>query len=143
VIPQPQQFSPHYWVTNVVSTTKYGDGSIANPDGLAHSYNDGNFVQLYGGNPDDGYEIVGAMNGDAHGHIYLWGYSAAGYYTHLYVYVAYNSGGPWYQPTIGVQTVNYNDGIHWIDLLRVLRQQFQVHKNQSHRRQRHERELIH
>jgi len=28
------------------------------------------------------------MNADAHGHIELYGYSAPGYYSHLYVYVS-------------------------------------------------------
>jgi hypothetical protein len=112
VIPQPQQFSPHYWVASVVSTTTYAYGQIHNPTGLNHSYNDGSYVQLYGGNYGDGAGIVGAMSGDAHGHIYLYGYSAAGYYTHMYVYVSYNNYNDWTEITR--QTV-YPSSAGWID----------------------------
>ncbi len=113
VIPQPQQ-SPHYWVSSIASTTPYGYGAINDPENMKHSYNDGSFTQLYGGNPGDGAEIVGTLNRASHGHIYLWGYSYSGYYTHLYSSVS-NNGYTWYDTTIPVQTVDYRSGTYWID----------------------------
>lgn len=70
VIPSPQQ-SQYYWVSSITSTTTYGYGAVNDPNNMIHSYNDGSFTQLYGGNYGDGAEIVGAMNRDAHGHIYF------------------------------------------------------------------------
>jgi hypothetical protein len=52
------------------------------------------------------------MNDVAHGHIYLYGYSASGYYTHLYVYVSYNNNYDWTRTS--VQTV-YPSSAAWID----------------------------
>jgi hypothetical protein len=113
VIPQPQQ-PPHYWVSSIYSTTTYAYGIVNDPENMKHSYNDGSFTQLYGGNYGDGAEIVGSMNRPAHGHIYLWGHSYSGYYTHLYVSVS-NNGINWYDTTIPVQTVDYRSGTYWID----------------------------
>jgi hypothetical protein len=51
------------------------------------------------------------MNREAHGHIYLYGYSYTGYYTHLYVYVSYYHDSGWIH--VSNQTVNPGSA-HWI-----------------------------
>ena len=108
---------PQYnWVSGVVlPPITWEDGFVSNPDGLVGIANDESFVLIYGGNYGDGGAVIGVMSGDSTGHILLYGYSDTGYYTHLYVFVSYNNYYDWYQPTIGVQTVDYADGQHWID----------------------------
>lgn len=103
-----------YYVSSYVSTTAYGYGAVNNPNGLVGNHNNGDYVQLWGGNYGDGGSIVGWMDKTASGHIYLYGYSGSGYYTHLYTFVSYNNNNDWTQTS--VQTV-YGDGSgpHWID----------------------------
>ena len=76
------------------------------------SSNDGSYVQLWGGNYGDGGQIVGWMNQEAHGHIYLYGHSGSGYYTHLYTFVSYNNNNDWTQTS--VQTITGTND-RWID----------------------------
>jgi hypothetical protein len=90
-------------VSSIASHSTYGYGSVNNPNGLIGNSNDGSYVQIYGGNGGDGGNIVGVMNGQATGTIYIYGYSASGYYTHLYVYVSTNDN-TWTRTS--VQTVN-------------------------------------
>jgi hypothetical protein len=52
------------------------------------------------------------MNQAAHGHIYIYGHSGSGYYTHLYTYVSYNNNNDWTQTS--VQTVSGTND-RWID----------------------------
>jgi len=111
VIPQQQQ-SQNYWVSKINATYSSRAGFVSNPDGLKHSYNDGSFVQIYGANPGDGGNIDGEMNAVSNGHIYLWGYSAAGYSSHLYVFVSYYHDSGWVQAS--VQSVDPSEP-HWID----------------------------
>jgi hypothetical protein len=79
---------------------------------LIGSSNDGSYVQLWGGNPGDGGQIVGWMSQTANGHIYLYGHSGPGYYTHLYTFVSYNNNYDWTQTS--VQTVSGTND-RWID----------------------------
>jgi hypothetical protein len=101
-----------YWIVQNVSDTPYAYGTVQNPAYLVGDSNDGNYAHIYGGNLDDGGNIIGATNSEAHGHIYLYGYSDTGYYTHLYVFVSYYNNYDWYQ--VSVQTV-YPGAPHWID----------------------------
>jgi hypothetical protein len=99
-------------VSSYVSHWIYGHGAVYNPTGIVGSSNDGNYAVIAGPNFGDGGNIVGWMNAEAHGHIYLYGYSAPGYYTHLYVFVSYNNNNDWSQTS--VQTV-YPGSAQWID----------------------------
>jgi hypothetical protein len=103
---------PSYYVSSIVAYTPYGYGVVNNPYGLIGSSNDGSYAQIYGGNLNDGGNIVGFMNAPAHGNIELYGYSAPGYYTHLYVYVSYNNNNDWVLTR--VQTV-YPGSAAWIN----------------------------
>jgi hypothetical protein len=112
-IGQPGPPPDSYYVSSITHTQAYGYGAVNNPNGLIGSSNDGSYVQLWGGNPNDGGQIVGSMNQEAHGHVYLYGHSGNGYYTHLYVWVSYNNNGDWGNP-ISVQTVSGTND-RWID----------------------------
>ena len=101
-----------YYVSSITHTQAYGYGAVNNQNGLTGNSNDGSYVQLWGGNYNDGGQIVGWMNQEAHGHIYLYGHSGDGYYTHLYVYVSYNNNNDWTQTS--VQTVSGTND-RWID----------------------------
>jgi len=95
-----------YYVSNVYDWTVHGYGAVNNRQGLLGSVPDGSYVQLYGGNRNDGGQIIGYMNAVAHGDIWVYGYSGTGYYTHFYVYVS-NDYVNW--QLVKVQTV-YGDG---------------------------------
>jgi hypothetical protein len=69
-------------------------------------------VRIYGGNAGDGGSIVGEMNSVSNGDIYLWGYSASGYYTYLHVYVSYYPDSGWVETS--AQQVDPG-AAHWID----------------------------
>jgi len=112
-IGQPGPPPNPYYVSSITHTQAYGSGAVNNPNGLIGSSNDGSYVQLWGGNPNDGGQIVGWMSQTAHGHVYLYGHSGPGYYTHLYVWVSYNNNGDWGNP-ISVQTVSGTND-RWID----------------------------
>ena len=99
-------------MSSIAQYTTWANGVVNNPTALTGDSNDGNYAQIYGGNYNDGGNIVGWMNAEAHGHIYLYGYSFSGYYTHLYVYVSYNNYNDWTQTS--VQTV-YPSSAGWID----------------------------
>jgi hypothetical protein len=99
-------------VSSITDYSWYGSSAgVANPNNLIGSSNDGQYAEIYAGNYHDEAMIVGAMNAVAHGHVELYGYSASGYYSHLYVYVSYDYSN-WYQVTS--QTVNPGSA-HWID----------------------------
>jgi hypothetical protein len=106
--PPPQT----YYVSSIAQYSTWAYGQVHNPDSLIGNSNDGNYAQIYGGNLNDGGNIVGWMNDVAHGHVYLYGYSAPGYYTHMYVYVSYNNNNDWTEITR--QTV-YPSSAGWID----------------------------
>ena len=86
-----------YWVSSITQTWTYGSGAVNNAWGLTGSSNDGSYVQLWGGNYNDGGQIVGWMDQTAHGHIYLYGHSGNGYYSHIYTFVSYNNNNDWTQ----------------------------------------------
>ena len=100
-------------MSSIAQYSTWANGAVNNPSNLIGDP-DGYYAQIYGGNYNDGGNIVGWMNDVATGHIYLYGYSGDGYYTHLYVYVSYNNNNDWTQTS--VQTV-YGDGSgpYWID----------------------------
>jgi rhodanese-related sulfurtransferase len=89
-----------YWVSSIQAYSWYGSAAchVWNPDNLNGANSDGNYAQIYAGNYGDQAMIVGYMNENAYGNIYLYGYSASGYYSHLYVYVSPNNSN-WYQVT--------------------------------------------
>lgn len=101
-----------YFVSSITQTWSYGSGAANNPGGLTGNSNDGNYAQLWGGNRNDGGQIVGWMDQTAHGHIYLYGHSGNGYYSHLYTYVSYNNNNDWTQTSS--QTIS-NTNNQWID----------------------------
>jgi hypothetical protein len=111
-ISDPAPPPPHYYVSSIAQTGTWGAGAVNNPNGLIGSSNDGSYVQLWGGNPGDGGQIVGWMSQTANGHIYLYGHSGPGYYTHLYTFVSYNNNYDWTQTS--VQTVSGTND-RWID----------------------------
>jgi hypothetical protein len=86
--PLPQPTSQNYWVSSINWYGWDGTGNVENPENLVGSSNDGQYATLYAGNPGDTGRIIGNMNANAHGHIELYGYSASGYYSDLYVYVS-------------------------------------------------------
>jgi hypothetical protein len=92
-----------YWVSSITDYSSYGTGSVGSPDNIIGATTDDQYAGLYAGNYGDQAMIVGELNEVTHGDIYLYGYSVAGYYSHLYVYVSYN-GQNWYQ--VSSQTVN-------------------------------------
>jgi hypothetical protein len=82
--------APSYWF--VSSIDSYG-GYVYSPNSLAGYQPDGRFAQLQGyGQYQDAW-IVGVMNAQAAGRIYLYGFSSGYPSTHLYVYVS--NGGIW------------------------------------------------
>jgi hypothetical protein len=101
-----------YYVSSINSYGYTGAGSVANPNSLIGSVNDGLYTTLYGGNYGDGGWIIGNMNTAATGHVYVYGYSSAGYYTHLIVSVSYD-GSSW--TTISSQTINPTSSPYSID----------------------------
>ena len=109
----PSPPPPSTYVSSIAQYSTWDYGSVNNPWGLTGSYNDGSFVQLYGGNYGDGANVVGSMNDQSHGSICLYCYSGSGYYTHVYTYVSYNDNNDWTQTS--AQTV-YGDGsgAHWV-----------------------------
>jgi hypothetical protein len=52
------------------------------------------------------------MNQEAHGHIYIYGHSGSGYYSHVYTYVSYNNNNDWTQTSS--QTISGTND-RWID----------------------------
>ncbi len=93
-----RQYYPYIYV----QSTAYGQGAANNPTYLLGSGPDGSYTQLWGGNPYDGGQVVSMMTGSlgsgggySRGHIYIYGYSVSGYYSHLYVYVSNTNNNDW------------------------------------------------
>lgn len=94
-----RQYYPYYHEQSIV----WGAGAANNPTNVHGPAPDGTYTQLWGGNPGDGGAVVSLMTGSAgddgggfsRGHIYLYGYSVSGYYSHLYVYVSQNNNNDW------------------------------------------------
>jgi hypothetical protein len=78
-----------YIISSVYSYATYGHGSVANPNNIVGEP-DGQYAEIYGGNPGDGGQILGNMNAPSGGYVYAYVYSTAGYYSNLYVYVSYD-----------------------------------------------------
>ena len=63
---------------------------------MVGSGNDNDYAQIWGWYYEgDGGVIVGAMNREAHGQIYFYGYSIDTYWSHYYVCVSYNNNNDW------------------------------------------------
>lgn len=71
-----------------------GQGNAWNVHNIEGPSPDGQYGTVYGGNYGDAGYINGEFGGEAHGEIYLYGYSSPGYYSHLYVYVS-DDGNNW------------------------------------------------
>jgi hypothetical protein len=113
VIPDPNQFSANYWVSNYVSSAPYGDGYIITPENIVGSYIDEEYAEIHGGGSDDtGGVIIGAMNREASGQIYLYGSISSTEWTHIYVYVSYDGENDWVQTCDEIISDN---SLHWID----------------------------
>lgn len=102
---------PSYYVSSINSYGHGGAGSVTNPNNLIGA-NDGQYTTLYGGNRGDSGWIVGKMNTAAAGHVYIYGYSSTGYYTHLIVSTS-SDGISW--ATLSSQTVNPTSGPYYIN----------------------------
>ena len=83
-----------YYASSINAYGKVGTGSVGNPNNLLGSSNDGNYANLYAGNPGDSAWINATMNAPAAGHVYLFGYSKTGtnggYVSHLVVSISSN-----------------------------------------------------
>jgi hypothetical protein len=79
-----------YSVSSIISTTNYGYGNANNANNLIGSQ-DGQYANIWGGNPGDGGNIIASMNAESGGNIYIYGYSTNGYYSDLYVYVSWDN----------------------------------------------------
>jgi hypothetical protein len=83
----------HYFVAAIDS---YKDDLVYYPENLTGWQSDWQFAGLEGWGPYEYYGwIIGTMNKQATGHIYMYGACAQGYPGHLYVYVS-NNGNNWY-----------------------------------------------
>jgi len=71
----------------------YGSGSVSNPNGFTGAQPNGDYTRLRAVGVYDQAMVVGSMGytgaNQAHGHIYVRGYSASGYTSRLRVYVSY------------------------------------------------------
>lgn len=85
------------YAQSVVGYAPIGNGSVSNPNGILGSSPDGSYTQLYGGNLGDGGVIDVYMSStvSSGAPVYLYSYSASGYYSHVYVYVSYDNSN-WY-----------------------------------------------
>jgi hypothetical protein len=79
-----------YFVHDYVDATWYGYyAGVDNPDGIEGGSNDDNYATLYAvGWYGDQAVIFGSIGWEATGHIYLYGYTGAGYNSHVLVYVS-------------------------------------------------------
>lgn len=104
-----------FYVSGIITsqTGGIGDGSVSNAGGLIGNGPDGNYANIYGGNPGDGGQITGQMSGVAGGNIQIYGYSTSGYYSNLYVYVSMDDS-TWYQ--IGNYVTVSSSTAYWISI---------------------------
>jgi len=94
----------------------YGNGQVNNPPGARWSPPDSNLAHIYGISANAGGQIMGQLNGAAHGNIYVYAASVHGYNTRLYVYVS-NNNKDWYpvpSPYSNGVVVNGGAGWQWI-----------------------------
>jgi hypothetical protein len=109
----PSYFGKYAATVVTGSTFGIGNGHVYNPSNLLGNYMDANYAQIYGGNSGDGGQITLQLNSAANGgHVYVYGYSQNGYYSHMTVLVSSN-GNTWTQ--ISDQMVYYTTGLGWID----------------------------
>jgi rhodanese-related sulfurtransferase len=117
-VPPGASTPPPGWVANVwAHGTMSGYGHAYDWDNIVGSAIDGKYATVYGGNLGDAAYIEGNMYCqvvDHGGEIYLYGYSATGYYSHVYVYAHNPYVNTWYY--IKDLTVYYQDGVHSIDI---------------------------
>lgn len=85
----------YYTISSVYEYGPYGYGAVANASNIVGTV-DGQYADIYGGNPGDGGYIFGNMNAPSGGWVYAYAYSAPDYLSDLYVYVSYDSQN-WYQ----------------------------------------------
>jgi hypothetical protein len=78
---------------SVVAYAGIEDGFVSNPNGILGSSPDDSYARLYGGNLGDGGVIDVYMSStvSSGAPVYLYSYSAPGYYSHVYVYVSYDN----------------------------------------------------
>jgi len=88
IICSGQSNVPPFWMSSITFTGGYGSYAVDNPGNILGCSRDGNYAHLHACNYGDEAMIIGYMNADSQGHIYIYGYSGAGYYSDLYVYVS-------------------------------------------------------
>lgn len=101
----------HYVETITYCGPISGNGNAWDGAKLRGCKNDDQFARIFAGNPGDAGAITARMIRNTHGHIFVNGYGAYGYYnSHLYVYVSQN--GQNWTPLNGGNpiTINYWDG---------------------------------
>jgi hypothetical protein len=88
-------FLAQYYPYLFQESFNYNNGAANYVTALLGKAPDDSYTQLWGGNRYDGGSVVslttdslGAGGGYARGHIYVYGYSVNGYFSHLHVYVA-------------------------------------------------------
>ena len=111
-----RQYYPYLHEDTII----WGYGSVSNPTNIHGKAPDGAYTGIYGGNYDDGGAVVSIMTGSlgsgggfSRGHIYLYGYSVSGYYSHLYVYVSKNN---YYDWQLAKSLYVYSSTPSWIDI---------------------------
>jgi hypothetical protein len=100
-----RQYYPYIHYDTVV----WGAGAVNNPTYVHGPAPDGAYTQLWGGNYNDGGSVISTMtgslgNGFSRGNIYLYGYSASGYSSHIYVYGSKTGYNDWQLVTQGYIT---------------------------------------
>lgn len=92
-----------FFVFSVTGTEQDG-GTVDNAGNIAGASNNQNYAHIHCSDYPDSAKIFGYMNADAHGHIYLYGYSGAGYYSDLYVYVSPDNNNWYYVNSLRITT---------------------------------------
>jgi hypothetical protein len=96
----------------------YGSGTVSNPNGFTGAQPNGDYTHLRAVGVYDQAMVVGSMGytgaNEAHGHIYVRGYSAGGYTSRLRVYASYYKDQGWQCVSDNI-VVSSGSGVHWID----------------------------
>jgi hypothetical protein len=82
------------YVSNYVTATPSGSGSITNPNGLTGHAPDGSFANIKGVAANSGGKIVAQLNQASRGDVWIYANSVSGYNTDFYTFAAYNNSNP-------------------------------------------------
>jgi hypothetical protein len=106
---------PKAYVSKIEDYSYYGSAAgINNPNYLTGNTVDGLFAHLHAGDYGDQAVIIGRLNTQKTGRVYLYGYSTSGYFSHLLVYVSYD-GNNWGNPILNAYVWTPNEEKFYID----------------------------